>query len=57
MKSHLLRRESVTPIATYLTRRGELPDSADGQLEFAAVLLDRERESICALRHHRGSGE
>jgi hypothetical protein len=44
VKSHLLRRESVTPIATYLARRGELPDSAERQLEFAAVLLYRERE-------------
>ena len=44
MKIHLLRRESVTPIATYLARRSELPDSAERQLEFAAALLYRERE-------------
>jgi hypothetical protein len=44
VKIHLLRRESVTPIALYLARRDELPDSADRQIEFAAVLLYRERE-------------
>jgi hypothetical protein len=44
VKTHLLRRESITPIARYLARRGELPDSAARQLEFAAVLLYRERE-------------
>jgi hypothetical protein len=44
VKTHLLHRESITPIARYLARRGELPDSADRQLEFAAVLLYRERE-------------
>lgn len=44
MRTHLLRRESITPIARYLARRGELPDSADRQIEFAAVLLYRERE-------------
>ena len=44
MKIHLLRRESITPIALYLARRDELPDSADRQLEFAAVLIYRERE-------------
>lgn len=44
MKIHLLRRESVTPIALYIARRDEAPDSFDRQLEFATVLLYRERE-------------
>jgi hypothetical protein len=44
VKIHLLRRESITPIELYITRRGERPDSVDRQLEFAAVLLYRERE-------------
>ena len=44
MKIHLLRPESVTPIAPYLARRAELPDSVERQLEFAVALLYRERE-------------
>jgi len=44
VKIHLLRRESVTPIALYIARRDEQPDSFDRQLEFGIVLLYRERE-------------
>ena len=44
MKIHLLRRESVTPIALYIARRDEQPESFDRQLEFGTVLLYRERE-------------
>jgi hypothetical protein len=44
VKIHLLRRESVTPIARYIARRDEQPDTFDRQLEFATVLLYRERE-------------
>ncbi len=44
MKIHLLRRESITPIAVYVARRDEEPESYDRQLEFATVLLYRERE-------------
>ena len=59
MKIHLLRRESVTPIGLYVARRDEEPESFDRQLEFAAVLLYREREyrsmyrSDWAVRHKR----
>jgi len=41
---HLLRRESVTPIALYIARRDEQPESFDRQLEFGTLLLYRERE-------------
>jgi hypothetical protein len=44
MKIHLLRPESITPIALYIERRDEQPQSFERQLEFAAVLLYRERE-------------
>jgi hypothetical protein len=44
VKIHLLRRESITPIARYIARRDEQPDSFDRQLEFGIVLLYRERE-------------
>ena len=44
MKIHLLRRESVTPIALYIARRDEQPEAFDRQLEFGTVLLYRERE-------------
>ena len=44
MKIHLLRRESVTPIALYIARRDEQPERFDRQLEFGTVLLYRERE-------------
>jgi hypothetical protein len=44
VKIHLVRRESVTPIARYIARRDEQPDAFDRQLEFATVLLYRERE-------------
>lgn len=44
MKIHLLRRESITPIALYIARRDEQPDTFDRQLEFGTVLLYRERE-------------
>ena len=44
MKIHLLRRESVTPIAIYIARCDERPDSFDRWLDFAALLLYRERE-------------
>jgi hypothetical protein len=44
VKIHLLRRESVTPIALYIARRDEQPESVDRQLEFGTVLLYRERE-------------
>ncbi len=44
MKIHLLRRESVTPIAIYIARCNEQPDSFDQWLDFAALLLYRERE-------------
>lgn len=41
---HLLRPESITPIGLYLERRRQAPDSFAVQLEFATVLLYRERE-------------
>jgi hypothetical protein len=44
VKIHLLRRESVTPIALYIARRDEQPESVDRQLEFGTVLLYHERE-------------
>lgn len=44
MKIHLLRPESITPIAIYIARCGEQPDSFDRSLDFAALLLYRERE-------------
>jgi hypothetical protein len=44
VKIHLLRRESVTPIALYIARRDKQPEAFDRQLEFAIVLLYRERE-------------
>jgi len=44
VKIHLLRRESVTPIALYIARRDEQPERFDRQLEFGTVLLYRERE-------------
>jgi hypothetical protein len=44
LKIHLLRRESITPIELYIKRRDERSDSFDRQLEFAVVLLYRERE-------------
>jgi hypothetical protein len=48
VKIHLLRRESVTPIELYITRRDERPDAFDRQLEFGVVLLYRERE-YCSM--------
>ena len=44
MKVHILRPESITPIGTYLDRRRQHPESLDAQLEFATVLLYRDRE-------------
>lgn len=44
MKVHLLRPKSITPIARYLQRRNQNPDSFAIQLEFAIALLYRERE-------------
>lgn len=44
MKIHQLRRESITPIAIYIARCDEQPDSFDRWLDFAALLLYRERE-------------
>jgi hypothetical protein len=44
LKIHLLRRESVTPIAIYIARCNEQPDSFDRRLDFAALLVYRERE-------------
>jgi len=44
VKIHLLRRESITPIALYIARRDEQPESFHRQLEFGTVLLYRERE-------------
>ncbi len=44
MKIHLLRPESITPIAIYIARCDEQPDSFDRWLDFAALLLYRERE-------------
>jgi hypothetical protein len=44
VKVHLLRRESVTPIAIYIARCDEQPDSFDRWLDFGALLLYRERE-------------
>ncbi len=44
MKIHLLRRESVTPVAIYIARCHEQPDSFDRWLDFGALLLYRERE-------------
>jgi hypothetical protein len=44
VKVHILRPDSVTPIARYLDRREQNGDSFAVQLEFATVLLYRERE-------------
>jgi len=44
MKIHILRPESITPIGTYLDRRRQHPESLDAQIEFASVLLYRDRE-------------
>jgi hypothetical protein len=44
LKIHLLRRESVTPIAIYIARCDEQPDSFDHWLDLAVLLLYRERE-------------
>ena len=44
LKIHLLRPESVTPIAIYIARCDEQPDSFDRWLDFGALLLYRERE-------------
>ena len=44
MKIHLLRRESVTPIAIYIARCDEQPNSFNRWLDLAALLLYRERE-------------
>jgi hypothetical protein len=44
VKLHLLRPESITPIARYLERREHNPDSFAAQLELAIVVLYRERE-------------
>ena len=44
MKVHILRPESITPIGTYLDRRRQHPESFDAQIEFACVLLYRDRE-------------
>jgi hypothetical protein len=44
MKIHILRAESITPIALYLERHRNNPESYRAQLEFASVLLYRERE-------------
>jgi hypothetical protein len=41
---HLLRPESITPIGLYLERHRQHPDSFEAQLDFATVLLYRERE-------------
>jgi hypothetical protein len=40
----ILTPASVTPIAVYLARRAERPSATDVQIEFAVVLLHRERE-------------
>jgi hypothetical protein len=44
VKIHILRPESITPIALYVERQQTNPESYRAQLEFAAVLLYRERE-------------
>lgn len=44
MKIHILRAESITPMALYLERQRNNPESYRAQLEFAGVLLYRERE-------------
>jgi hypothetical protein len=44
VRVHLLRPESITPIALYLTRSEQNKNSFATQLEFATVLLYRERE-------------
>jgi hypothetical protein len=44
MKTHILRAESITPIALYIERHRNNPESYRAQLEFASVLLYRERE-------------
>ena len=44
MKIHILRAESITPIALYIERHRNNPESYRAQLEFASVLLYRERE-------------
>jgi hypothetical protein len=46
----LLRPESITPIGLYLERHRQNPDSFDAQLEFATVLLYREREYLAMNR-------
>ena len=44
LKTHILRPESVTPIAQYIERQRNSPESYRVQVEFASVLLYRERE-------------
>jgi hypothetical protein len=44
MKIHILRAESITPIGLYIERHRTSPESYQPQLEFASVLLYRERE-------------
>jgi hypothetical protein len=44
VKIHILRPESITPITLYIDRQQKNPESYQVQLEFAAVLLYRERE-------------
>jgi hypothetical protein len=44
VKIHILRPDSITPIALYIVRQRDSPESYRAQLEFATVLLYRERE-------------
>jgi hypothetical protein len=44
VKIHILRPESITPITLYIERQRNNPESYRAQLEFATVLLYRERE-------------
>jgi hypothetical protein len=44
VKIHILRPESITPISLYIERQQNRPESYKVQLEFATVLLYRERE-------------
>ena len=43
---HLLRPESITPIATYLDLRAASAASAGAHIDFCSVLLYREREYL-----------
>jgi hypothetical protein len=54
---HLLRRESITPIARYLERARHNTDLFEAQLDLAVALLYREREYRAMHQAHWFSGK